>query len=237
MDIPQTIQPFKKPAWIPITQDGDGPVTGSKFSGTPWLSEGETWPVCPICHQPMQLFVQLRLDELPSALKEQFGSGLLQMFYCVNGVKNEPCEVVAKAWFPFSKAHVVRIVQPLGEAQQILIPQGMFPAKKITGWQEVEDYPSPAEYPNLGVSLNEDEIDELYDKEILPQAGEKLAGWPNWIQGVEYPTCPECKKLMRLVFQIDSVKNLPFMFGDVGCGHITQCETHKHILAFGWACS
>ncbi|BAY43233.1 hypothetical protein SAMD00079811_08120 [Scytonema sp. HK-05] len=34
----------------------------------------------------------------------------------------------------------------------------------------------------------------------------------------------------------DSQNNLPFMFGDVGCGHITQCKTHKTQVAFGWAC-
>ncbi|MDJ0556950.1 MAG: hypothetical protein QNJ68_21390 [Microcoleaceae cyanobacterium MO_207.B10] len=41
---------------------------------------------------------------------------------------------------------------------------------------------------------------------------------------------------MQLVFQVDSNDNLPFMFGDVGCGHITQCKDHKNIVAFAWAC-
>ena len=238
LDIPQNILPFKKTAWIPITQDGDGPVNGSKFSGVPWLSPDEQWPTCPICDRQLQLFVQLNLDDLPQPVKGQYGPGLLQMFYCVNAVGNEPCEVVAEGWYPFSKAHVVRIIQPTAESQIAQMPPDMFPPKRITGWQAVEDYPSPQEYRDLGVPLSDDEINELYEKQILPQTGEKLGGWPFWIQGVEYPTCPECKKLMRLVFQIDSeMKNLPFMFGDVGSGHITQCETHKHILAFGWACT
>jgi hypothetical protein len=38
------------------------------------------------------------------------------------------------------------------------------------------------------------------------------------------------------VFQIDSEDNLPYMFGDVGCAHITQCPEHKEVVAFGWAC-
>jgi hypothetical protein len=42
---------------------------------------------------------------------------------------------------------------------------------------------------------------------------------------------------MHLLFQIDSEDNLPYMFGDAGCGHITQCPKHPHRLAFGWACS
>lgn len=60
---------------------------------------------------------------------------------------------------------------------------------------------------------------------------------PLWVQGIEYPNCPVCNQKMRLVFQLDSEDNLPFMFGDVGCGHITQCKTHKTQVAFGWACS
>ena len=41
---------------------------------------------------------------------------------------------------------------------------------------------------------------------------------------------------MDLVFQLDSEKNVPFMFGDAGVGHITQCPTHKDVVAFTWAC-
>jgi hypothetical protein len=42
---------------------------------------------------------------------------------------------------------------------------------------------------------------------------------------------------MQFVFQIASEDNIPYMFGDVGTGHITQCPEHKNQLAFGWACS
>jgi hypothetical protein len=42
---------------------------------------------------------------------------------------------------------------------------------------------------------------------------------------------------MQMVFQINSEGNLPYMFGDSGRGHITQCPQHKDELAFAWACS
>ena len=41
---------------------------------------------------------------------------------------------------------------------------------------------------------------------------------------------------MALVFQVDSEDHVPFMFGDTGCGHVTQCPDHKDVVAFGWAC-
>jgi hypothetical protein len=41
---------------------------------------------------------------------------------------------------------------------------------------------------------------------------------------------------MGHVFQVDSEDHVPFMFGDAGCGHVTQCPDHKEVVAFGWAC-
>ena len=83
--------------------------------------------------------------------------------------------------------------------------------------------------------MEDDEWDSFYEEEF-PQVGDKLAGYPAWAQGIEYPDCPICRETMRLLFQIDSEDNLLYMFGDVGCGHITQCKMHKEQLAFGWAC-
>ena len=42
--------------------------------------------------------------------------------------------------------------------------------------------------------------------------------------------------LIRLSKDIAREHNLPFMFGDSGCGYITQCPEHKEVVAFGWAC-
>lgn len=39
-----------------------------------------------------------------------------------------------------------------------------------------------------------------------------------------------------MLFQIDSNTNLPYMFGDVGCGILTYCPEHPDVLAFGWDC-
>jgi uncharacterized protein YwqG len=75
----------------------------------------------------------------------------------------------------------------------------------------------------------------LYEQDF-PKTGDKLLGWPAWIQGIEYPECPDCGDSMKLIFQIDSEDNLDYMFGDVGCAHITQCEKHPHRLAIAWAC-
>src|SRR4051794_5774758 len=89
----------------------------------------------------------------------------------------------------------------------------------------------------IGLTIEGIEDDELAEKISDAARGDKLAGWSQWIQGAEYPLCPKCAQQMVLVFQLDSNDHLPFMFGVMGTGHVTQCPMHKDIVAFGWACS
>ena len=236
IDFPTSILPYKRKAWKPIVKDSDGSILASKFSGIPYLEVNEEYPHCQNCQKPLQLFIQLNLDVLPKPIQGEFGSGLLQMFYCTS---EEPfCEGDCEAFFPFAKSVLARIIQPNVDisSDEVLLPENAFPPKLITGWREIEDYPNTEEGELLGIVLTDDEWDLLFEKGF-PQFGDKLAGYPAWVQGIEYPSCPVCGETMQLLFQIDSEDNLPFMFGDSGCGHITQCKTHKEQLAFGWACS
>ena len=243
----------RRPAWKPIVEDGDGSATSSKFAGVPWLDPGESVPKCAACGNLLQLLLQLDLGMLPSASSNQFGDGLLQLFYCTDN----QCD--GEGWEPFSNEKtLVRVVHPggTGTRKDMSGASGEFPAKKIIGWQEFQDWPQSAEQEELGLKYTYDfkantarlecnelgllfehvRDDELAEKVSSAQAGDKLSGWPYWVQGVEYPNCPRCNRRMVLIFQLDSEDNLPFMFGDSGCGHITQCSEHKEVVAFGWAC-
>jgi uncharacterized protein YwqG len=243
-DIPSAILPFKRTAWKPIVKKTDGLITDSKFAGTPYLKAEEDYPRCENCGELLQLFIQLNLDRLPEAIKNNYGSGLLQMFYCIN---EEPlCEVECQAFFPFAKSVLIRIVQIESDnasADKSVPEENDFLPRLIIGWKEVVDYPNWEERELLEEELAEIDWENLVDEEGVsfnewfPVGGDKLAGYPRWIQSIEYPNCPLCGDQMQLVFQIDSDDNVPHMFGDVGCGHITQCKDHKDQLAFGWACS
>ncbi|MCR8634871.1 YwqG family protein [Paenibacillus radicis (ex Xue et al. 2023)] len=229
------IKPLEKKAWIPDTIDGDSSNIASKFSGTPYISENESYPICQNCSKPMQLFVQLSLSELPQSFQSYVGidKGILQMFYCLN---EEPlCEVECEAYFPFSKSTFLRIINPIDSGRSDIDVSKFYPAKTILSWNEIADYPNIEEMNEMGLSFTDDEESELYES-LNPATGDKLGGYPSWVQGVEYPNCPKCQEKMQLIFQIDSEINLPYMFGDSGCGHITQCNKHKDVLAFGWAC-
>ena len=244
----------RRPAWRPAVQHGDAPATASKFCGTPWTGPDAPWPDCGNCRKPLQLFLQLDLGELPAELGQRFGTGLLQLFYCTR----EECQG-SGGWEPFaddlSRVRVVRPSGPgLGTAASDQV--GSFPPKRIVGWSLFTDLPMPEEHgelglaytydfnagtlrlqcPEVGLDLTQAMNDLAAEGIAVSELGDKLGGWPAWVQGIEYPTCPRCGRRMEHVFQVDSEDNVPFMFGDVGCGHVTQCPEHKEVVAFGWAC-
>lgn len=228
------VAPFRRDAWHPDVVEGDGDALASKFSGRPWLRRGEGWPACGNCGRPLQLFVQLNARDLPPEGARVLGGGMVQLFYCT---REEPlCEVECEAFLPGAKSTLVRWIAPaeLADGATAEPPPEMFPPRRIVAWRKSDDYPNWEELGDLGVTLDDGESEALGDR--FPSPGDKLLGWPFWVQGVEYPHCPDCGRRMELLFQLDSEDNLPYMFGDSGAGHVTRCPDHPHRLAFGWAC-
>ena len=235
-------------AWSPVISNaGEGT---SWFGGSPSHSATGDWPVCAQCKKPMQFFLQLDLAALPKEFHLPQRNGILQLFYC--GSDDGMCET----WQPFSGTHDIRL---FSEAHAITRPSGTSALAKntIIGWDEFADTPHPEEHEQYGVSYDydfgnnrvsvscDDPVISFQDLDIdlniaelvsTSKTGDKLGGWPHWVQGAEYPSCPECKQQMELLIQIDSEDNLPYMFGDVGCAHLTRCRNHPQVLAFGWAC-
>lgn len=231
----QKLDQFRRKAWLPKTREGDCSSAGSKFSGIAFIPVGDEWPRCGNCERPMQLFVQLNGNDVPEEAQSLFPNGILQLFYCTSS--DPQCDVECEAFFPFSKAHLARIVEEGTPGNSSKSPvDDAFPARSIVGWSTVIDVPNWEEAESLGVEFVDDEADALADTS-MPADGEKLGGWPKWIQGIEYPNCPKCDEAMEFLFQIDSERNIPFLLGDAGIGHVTRCKTHPDILTFGWACS
>ena len=220
--------------FIPRTREGDGPVTASKFCGTALLLPGEAWPVCPGCEQPMRLFVQLDLATLPPTLAYPHREGMVQLFYCTNA---EPlCEVDHEAWQPFGKSSLARWLSPDEQARAARAPQTAEdpsdePAAVIVGWEQ-----APPELPGYEEEVDPSPDDVEIDEALRPRSGDKLGGWPAWVQGPEYPQCPRCKARMTVLLQLESNGLTHHQFGDLGAGHLSQCPDHPDVVAFGWAC-
>lgn len=222
----------RRTTYLPLLEDGEGAAASSKFSGAPNLAPGEEWPPCGNCGRPMQLFVQLAADEVPPPARDRIGAGrLLQLFYCTD----HDCEDMCEAYAPHAASTLVRIVPAHPGAPAPAVPEGMYDARRIVGWREDDDYPDWEERRALGVDVGEIEPEELPGLDT--RYGEKLLGWPLWVQAMEYPDCRICGRRMEMLFQMDSQQSLPWMFGDLGTGHVTQCPEHREELAFGWACT
>jgi uncharacterized protein (TIGR02996 family) len=238
------LEKHRRPAWRPVVEAGDGPLPASKFCGTPWIGADAAWPDCGKCHKPLQLFVQLDLGDLPTELGQAFGTGLLQLFYCTD----DWCG--GYGWMPFSAVSCVRVVQPTARSANPQAPSEdeLFPPSRITSWERFLDppnsereehgleyiYPARLKCPELGLAFYNVDERSLNDSLGFANLGDKLGGWPFWVQQVSYPNCPRCGRRMGLVFQLGSRDNVPWMFGDSGIGHITQCPEHKDVVAFGW---
>ncbi|MGD1942918.1 MAG: pentapeptide repeat-containing protein, partial [Leptolyngbyaceae cyanobacterium] len=79
--------------------------------------------------------------------------------------------------------------------------------------------------------------DFMMETALIPPEGDKLSGWPHWVQDDEYPKCPTCDRLMdTLIFEFDSYEYMLSFCGDVGTGYILQCPDHKEQVAFLWQC-
>lgn len=232
-DAIKQLNQFKRTAYVPEVINSQPHFTAeSKMGGYPYLRHQDDWPRCSHCKNHLQLFLQLDLNSLPV----EKDKGLLQLFYCTNVEKE--CESELEMFFPFSGGVVCRIILPKGESAKIQ-PQlnPIFTEKVIMGWEEVDDYPHFYEYDDLGIEVDDDTLELIEEREDFTTiAGDKLFGWPLWVQDVEYPNDRKTSRQMDMVFQIDSEHNLPYMFGDSGIGHLTQSKDNKEELAFAWAC-
>ena len=239
-----------KNAWKPVIDNGDT-ETLSWFGGEPANRSDSDWPSCAQCKTPMQFFLQLDLSTLPEEFEYPIRKGLLQLFYCSSD--DGACET----WAHFTGTHAISINELNSEITTRNNDITPLKQNKIASWKRIDDLPHVEEHRFLGVQYDYDfkknrvsieckehdlhfkhiDIDSNPADSIAEAAsGDKLGGWPYWVQSAEYPNCLTCNQQMSLLFQIDSNDNLDYMFGDVGCGHLTYCQNHPEIFAFGWAC-
>jgi hypothetical protein len=233
--VKRKLRDWKTNCWIPVVEQRPGSAMASKFSGIPVLKRGEDWPTCGQCGQPMPLFVQLNIDQLPPAAKpRKTDQGMVQFFLCTN----EKCDTTHYAKKPAFLARLLTGEQLAQAASTRRRPAARIgPEKVIVSWRRRHDYSLCEAY----LKLTEKELaafrSSWYRTDGFPIWGDKLLGFANWLQDPDYPRCPICSKEMDCsFFQIISKCNLPYMFGDLGNGHILVCAEHPEQLDFRWDC-
>ena len=224
------LMPHRRSTWKTIVEYGEGSTQRSKFGGGALLREGENWPRCRRCHEPLDLFLQLSSDDLPADYTPSF-DGYLQLFLCTKDVDDE-----CVTWEPFSVGTELRLLPntvPLVEGQSpsenALLPS------YLAGWEKSDDYPSYDELEGrFGVELDSPGGSDvnIFATSI---STDKLGGWADWVQGMAYPACQQCDTRMEFIYQLCGRHISGYMFGDGGVGHIFQCPKHPGSLAFWWA--
>src|SRR5688572_23611468 len=185
------LRPLQRRAWLPEVVDDDGGPVASKFSGTPALRAAEKWPACPNCGKSMPLLLQLDGRDLPPEAGTSLGDGILQLFYCTSDEAH--CESECDAFLPHARSTLLRIIErheAVGRGDAA-IAETMFPAKRIVAWTPSIDLPNWEELEMLGSPLDDEDAEALAERDF-PRPGEKLRGWPLWVQSVEYPSCRQC---------------------------------------------
>jgi uncharacterized protein YwqG len=241
-------------SWQPRTVEDDGGDLGTRYGGRPWIGFGFAWPSCPLCQQPMQLFVQIDLAELPPELEWPHRDGLVQLFYCTtvrgSGFDLQMCEVEGNAWDAFARTMVVRHVP----AERVAAAAGLarlppnadqrhlpgWRPSRVIGWErQAAELPGYEERVWETIEEYEECCYDLHDvmraRDVAPRVGDKLGGWPAWVQSPRRPSCPRCKKAMQVLLQVESNGHSGHQFGDLGAGHVSQCPQHVDAVAFAWS--
>jgi hypothetical protein len=252
-------------AWRPIIASDrySWQTVRAQFGGVPLLKADEAWPQCSECDVPMKLMLQFDVSHLPRGLYP-LPAGLLQYFQCDEW---SSCSTAIEAYRAFSKGKIVRIIEGDDLRTPPVPPgMTPFPLRSVARWAEFWDLPSPEEHGRLGLEYaydfqpgytrstvawrdggtprsgwfgqrNDDPTPGLAESIGQAAEGDKLGGWPLWVQSVDYPLCSACGAEMRYVLQLDWYDNLPFDFGDCGTGHLTYCPSHPENLTFAFQCS
>ena len=217
----------KTPCFEPILETGDGAPEDAKMGGTPL---GDP-PVCKGCKRTMVLLLQLDPAALPDGAPLT-GKGPLQVFHC----GKHDCDYGDTTHSPGGTGVLLRMGLPKPKvADKEKKPKKEKPkpvakgqASRIVGWKKGFDLPGAADAEELKLDAKEARLMAAQRS----RDGDKLGGYPNWIQSPNCPSCPSCGEPMKFVVQL-SARLVDF--GDSGLGYVHQCAKHPAKLAFSWS--
>ncbi len=233
-----------RPGWKPSFGSGDGDRPFGWYNATPPAGAGPT-PTCGECEDPMELVLAVDLSGVPAELGHPLREGMVEVYYCNGGLD---LECYPETWDPYAAGHHVRVVDPYGS------DAGPTGGRVITGWELTTDRPDRDDLIELGaqISFGSDDfrfavpdagidLDVGYGEHLdevigTPAQGDKLGGWPNWVQYRQHAACSTCGEELTHFYQLDDGGPHGLMFGDAGCAYVGYCRTHPEIMTLHWQC-
>jgi hypothetical protein len=108
------------------------------------------------------------LISLAVSLDRQFGSGLLQLFYCTNRESGcDGCDIFLLKNIQPTKIPLQYPMPDVNFDSMSALIEGEFSAKQIVGWQTIDDYPNSYNYWNSSEFLDEFGFDETEFSTII----------------------------------------------------------------------
>lgn len=218
----------------------------SRFGGPAYAEEGEGWPECGGCKNPLTFIMQVNLQECRHP--ELTGIGLFAFFYCWScspwGLDGDPPASWALRLYLDPSPARARTIRPAPRSQgssPVTVPCLVTPMKatSMPSWEGLELWSKEAS--QLSASLHPDEpwaaysvLEEKFGNELDHQT--KLGGHPHWIQSEATPECQRCAKRMTLLAQVDSEECAGIMWGDVGTVYLFLCKDHTHEVRLELQC-
>ena len=194
-DAERILQQYGRPCALADLSVAAGATAGaSRLGGVPSLDAASAWPQCGGCREPMTFLAELVASELAGLLEPVPFEGRLQVFECPNCdgrehftrsrcVRQIALDAVVATALPDESAHWSRF---------------MIPERSIVGWTVARDTPDVDEVNEL-CDYDIDEASELLAQRGHRHRGEKVGGWPSWIQNIDYGVCDVCPR-STLVF-------------------------------------
>lgn len=225
-------------------------TTQSYVGGRPFLPTGASWPTDDDRHE-LVFLAQVNFQEVPHLGPGWPRDGLLQWFCGDDDTYGLDWDDAGQ---PRPEAGgFVRWVpaQQLGSPEggpDGPVPEAEFSPLLTTGPVAVRfrldrDLPSFNEVYESGGERWEalaDAYDELsVDDDFSPAGGDKVGGWPNFVQAATFPASE--RPAARAVLQLDAETGAFSEWGDVGCAHVVGvpselAEGDLSSFVWDWAC-
>ena len=258
---------FGKVAFRPIIRDIRTGNSLTQFGGPPLVSPTDPWPRCGICRQQIPLLLQIDIDHTPAMSSIFGDRQLLQVFMCQRNDRsrlfcsswkpfqpNQNVRLIKRDNLEIGDQHDLDAKHPVAFVANWEIFDD-YPDEQehrslgVRYEYHFEDSDNPPDVGHVNVFCDWLKVEflnvengyergrEICDSVASASSGDKLFGWPYWVQFTSYPQCDLCGCPMRYLLQIDSECSIPIIFGDVGTAHVFYCDEHRSNLAITYECS
>jgi len=202
----------------------------SKFGGSPYAEEHDSWPQRPTCKNDLVFIAQLKDDKT---------GNLFVFYYCFEcfpwGLGDEEKGQWIIRRYQNSSMEKYQEIFPYQKNETLVVPctVSMKTVKALPDWEGLESHFNEA--GDLCSEIDDDNPWEEYESAVIRNSclndyATLLGGYPRWVQGETTNKCPECDEELKFLGQIDSEDAAGIMWGDVGLVYLFQCKNHPDIF-------